>query len=897
MRVEYFFTVLIGAAMVITACPVEPAGGTNAGTVTALEAAIADAEAVLNSVTSSAAGFGLAVERAWATPDACDAFRAAIEAAQVVLNTASASQAEINAAGAALADARAAFEALVKTGPAAALARFNAPDAVYDGSAPVRDFGSGEKYLLYPITIDTLHDTVSIKARVKIITTSGHNGTGFISVNGSSRKGYMLLTAQNVKNTGTTGGLGGQGMETSVPWAAGQEYIFKSEITGGKINHYVYAADGVTLVSQKTGTNVSAGHAATDTVYAAIGGTNVPQMEWSEMVVTYNGAEYDIDSLVPQSVLPVLAVGAAAAHVPLNTNETIAYTATAPGGGAAAITAVSENPAIARIDSAGGGIIAFTGIADGSTVITVTNDAAPSLTATITVTVISFPASDNYGALTVYPAAGASGAYTDGELMITFDDVPVLENGGSICVYEKNSGTLADMILFADEKQTALGSGNNVINVGPQLVRLAGTSVYITPHFNTLEYGREYYIAIPAGAITATMNGQPFTGLCDNRNTASWSFTTRANPDASLSEAVPLTVNGSQNAAADFRTVYGALNAIASRGGNWTINVAPGTYTELVHYAGSSNVTINGMGSAEYGGDVIIQYANCNDMNGGTHTRPSFYFSGANLVLKNLTLKNTAVRGVRYLSAVNPSTNTQAETIFFANGTGKTFAAWNCSFLSHQDTIQTSGRNWLYHCYIEGDTDYIWGTADVCLLEECSLVSVNDPLKTSSKDAVLLVARTGSTSAETVGKGYVLFNSTVKTENGMTTYLSRNPGAGEYYDQAAVINTAFTNEGSGSIGGTIWSGSTYTFLAGAPEHVGWKLYNNTVDGSPQDISGMPVNTRVMSAAVYALEYNGRRAILNRVYRKNGAYENAAAVWDTGGLETDFGASADLSAFN
>jgi pectin methylesterase-like acyl-CoA thioesterase len=339
--------------------------------------------------------------------------------------------------------------------------------------------------------------------------------------------------------------------------------------------------------------------------------------------------------------------------------------------------------------------------------------------------------------------------------------------------------------------------------------------------------------------------------------------------------------------------VYGALKSIAASSGEYTINVAPGIYTELVHYVGSANVTINGTGTANYGSDVVIQYTNCNDMNGGTHTRASFYFSGANLVLKNLTLKNTTVRGERYLTGVAPSNNSQAETIFFANGTGRTMAAYNCSFLSHQDTIQTTGKNWFYKCYIEGDTDYIWGTADVCLLEDCELVSVNDPKKTNNKEAILLVARTGTTGASSIAKGYVILNSRVKTEAGMTTYFGRNPGAGAYYDQCAVVNTIFTNDGTGTIGATIWKGDTYTFLEGAAEHVGWKVYGNTVGGSPQNTSGKLGNTSVIDDALYQAEYSGRNTILNRVYTPSTrSYGNAASVWNIATLKTDFGAPDD-----
>ncbi|MDR2095117.1 MAG: hypothetical protein LBP76_06315, partial [Treponema sp.] len=494
-----------------------------------------------------------------------------------------------------------------------------------------------------------------------------------------------------------------------------------------------------------------------------------------------------------------------------------------------------------------------------------------SLTAAAAVTVTDFPDGDTYGVLNACPAPGSGAAYTDGELMLAFDNAPVLEAGGSICVYDKAAGILVDTILFADEKQTCPGSGNNIINVGPQLARVSGNRVYFIPHFGKLEYDKSYYIAIPRGAITGVLNGRAFEGLSDRNAAPAWSFTTKAAP--SLGKTV--SVDGSENSAADFRTVYGALKAIAPNHGDYTINVAPGIYRELVHYSGSANVTINGTGGAEYGRDVVIQYTNRNDLNGGTHTRASFYFSGGNLVLKNLTLKNTAERGERYMTGVTPSSNSQAETVFFANGTGRTFAAYNCSFISHQDTIQTTGRNWLYKCYIEGDTDYIWGTADACLIEDCELVSVNDPKK-SAKEAVLLVARTGSTSARTAAKGYVIFNSRVKTEDGMTTYLGRNPGAGAYYDQCAVVNTVFTGEGSGKIGAGIWRGTVYTFLEGAAEHVGWKVYGNTVDGVPQDPGGRLANTSVIAEEVYEQEYNGRNTILNRVYNKSGIYQPASA---------------------
>ncbi|MDR0643334.1 MAG: Ig-like domain-containing protein [Treponema sp.] len=778
--------------------------------------------------------------------------------------------------------------------PQDALVKFNAKDElVYDGASAITAFGKtgNEAYLLYPAKLDILTDSISIKAKVKPITTSGHNGTGFISVNGSARKGYMLNTAQNVKNVGTTNGLGGQGLEGwqngATAWEAGRTYVFKSELIGGVINHYIYDEDGTTLLNQKTGTSITAGHAETDVVYAAIGGTNVNNMEWSEIQVIYNGITYNINSLEPQSALPVLSIESSSVRVPLNEQGTMAYTATAPGGGAVAVTAVSSDQTAVKVDSADGGIITFTALAVGTTEITITNTAALYLTAAFAVTVTNFPDADDYGALTAYPAAGATAAYTDGELMLTFDGVPQLLEGGSICIYDKATGEPVDVVLFKDEKQVTLGSSNNNLNVGSQLARVDGNSVYWMPHFNALANSTEYYIAIPDGAISGALNGKPFVGLSDNKEIATWSFTTKAAP--SVSAGTPITVDGSQASTADFRTVYGALKAIASQNGNFTINVAPGTYTELVHYVGTANVTINGTGSGVYGNDVIIQYTNSEKVNTGTHARASFYFSGANLVLKNLTLKNTSAR----ISGYDPG---QAEAIYFANGTGKTFAAYNCSFLSHQDTIQTTGKNWFYRCYIEGDTDYIWGTAEACLVEESQLVSVNDTNKTNNKDAILFVARTATKTATAIPKGYVLFNSRVTTQNGMTTYFGRNAGAGDFYDQVAIVDSEFTNEDTGRIGATLWSGTTYDFLAGFPQHVGAKYHNVTVkDGTFSDDGAL---ANVVPIENYALEYNGRRAVLNRVYRTDlNAYAPAGSAWDVTALEAAFNASVDPSANN
>jgi lysophospholipase L1-like esterase len=734
---------------------------------------------------------------------------------------------------------------------------------------------SKEAWLLYPRRIDLLTDAVKVEAKMRFKTLGGHNGTGFISVDGAGRKGYMMLSGQNVKNVGATGGAGGQSLNAasgSFVWETDRDYIFRSEIAGGVINHYVYDVDG-TLLASKTDTEVNRGHSNADIVYAAVGGTGTDQAIWSEIKIVYNHVEYVIDSLVDQKTLASFFVSPKMIRLRRGDTAELDYMAAAAGGKSASIVAVSNASDILKIEKKGRGKIMVRGIASGTTALHITSAADSSLQAEVAITVLEFPRTADYGRPEFYPAAGAVDAYRDGEFRMVFDNTPVLLKGGTIWIYDEQSGLPVDTIAFENERQKVLGAADNDIFVGDQLVRVQGKGVYFTPHFDTLEYGRRYYIAIPKDSIRAELNGIPFAGLPDRKDAAIWTFAVR--PAPALHESKPVTVDGEGNA--DFRTVYGAMRALASKPGLWTINVAPGVYNELVHYDGQADIIIIGQGSAPFGQDVIIQYTNCNQMNGGTNTRPSFYFSGANLTLRNITLKNTARRGVSYTGGVVPG-DTQAEALNFANGGGRTLTAINCSFLSHQDTLQTSGRNWFYRCYIEGDTDFIWGTAEVCLLEECDIVCVNDPQRTA-KESYLMVSRTGQGSAETVPKGYVLFNSRVKVEDGMTLFFGRNAGGSGFYDQCAVINTHITLEGNARLDPAIWKSSPYIFIPGAAEHAGWKIFGCTLNGLPLDTSLMLPNTTVLNRRLVEREYGGRRAILNRVYHKGGAYQDVPDEWN------------------
>ncbi|HEY6475016.1 MAG TPA: pectinesterase family protein, partial [Polyangia bacterium] len=629
----------------------------------------------------------------------------------------------------------------------------------------------------------------------------------------------------------------------------------------------------------------------TGAVYPAISFNNVNATITGLVIKDGTGAtvfDSATGSLVPY-VPASLTLSASTVNVNKGASTTVTATAIAVGGAVAGVSAVAADPTVVGVTVANGATnstITLNGLLSGVTNVTVTNMSDSNTatnTKTIQVAVADFTTSDGYGAITTaYPAPGATNAYTDGELALTFDASPTLNAGGTIRIY-KSDGTQADSIAFAGETNTY---GTTTINVGSQLARVSGNTVFFAPHIGKLLYATSYYVAIPKGAITGTLNTVAFNGLSNVSTVASWNFTTRAAP--TLTAATPITVDGAQASTANFRTIQGALGGIASltTPTSVTINVAAGTYNELVHYTGPGattplTVTIAGPAGNTRGDSCIQQYSNGNGVNGSTQTRPTFYFSGANLVLENITLKNTGVRSVV----------SQAETLYFASGTGFTVAAGNSSFYSNQDTIQTSGRGWFYNCFVEGNVDFIWGTSDVTLIEGSSLHFINDA-GGGAATYNLFVARTGATIGATangtVGKGYVALNSTVAVDANVTAMFGRDAGGSGFYDQAALLNVTFT--GAGTVGAGLWTVTTAPLSLGDSSFVGWKSAGCTGLNLATDTTATGTSAVIANQAT---EYATRGQILNDIVTVTAGaptgYQAAATAWDVSALATAWGA--------
>lgn len=172
-----------------------------------------------------------------------------------------------------------------------------------------------------------------------------------------------------------------------------------------------------------------------------------------------------------------------------------------------------------------------------------------------------------------------------------------------------------------------------------------------------------------------------------------------------------------QDGSGDFTTVQAALNAIPFN--NQTpvvVQIRKGVYTEKLTLDSTKQfVTLIGEDKAT----TILTY---NDFSGKvtapdgrtltTSTSGSFYIFGHNFRAENLTFQNTAGPVGQAVAA-------------FVTGDRMVFV--NCRFLGFQDTLYTGsprqwGRQYYKDCYIEGTTDFIFGSA-TAVFDHCTVFS------------------------------------------------------------------------------------------------------------------------------------------------------------------------------
>lgn len=453
-------------------------------------------------------------------------------------------------------------------------------------------------------------------------------------------------------------------------------------------------------------------------------------------------------------------------------------------------------------------------------------------------------------ALTVNQEAGeivASAIPVDSPIVLTLESAPELGTSGSIKIFDK-SGTEKDVINLADlasvtiredgqmipkEQMTeettrntmhdVLRSGNRYRTVHYTPLRVEGKTLVIKPHSGALSFGGEYYLTMDAGVI----KGHPGITkgeLTFKTKTAPASKTLSVNPDGS----------------GDFCTVQGALTYASTLGKSdaVTINLAAGTYREMLFMREKENVTIKGASRET----SVIEYANNDSYAFGSGESSSsepkagskigskggrcvaLFENCNNLRFESLTVHNSF-----------GSEKGQAECIYFNSGSNShRLTIEDCALLSLQDTFLCKGEVWVHKSLIAGHCDYIWGYPKACLFEECEI--------RSEAAGYIVQARVQGAS----DKGFVFLNCHLTAKSGVkdgSMYLARSGGDTKYYDNVTYINCKMESV----IAPVGW----YTNPKPNPETPsatsGWKEYGS-VDGSGKAISSHNSYGKVLTAA-------------------------------------------------
>ncbi|HEV2318417.1 MAG TPA: pectinesterase family protein, partial [Verrucomicrobiae bacterium] len=388
-----------------------------------------------------------------------------------------------------------------------------------------------------------------------------------------------------------------------------------------------------------------------------------------------------------------------------------------------------------------------------------------------------------YSSMTGTPAApvnGGANVCVDTPLSITFGQAPGVGATGKINIYDaSNPGAPVDTLDMSGGNLQLRAIGG--INVNAYNILIHGNTATIYPHAGVLALGKTYYVTMDPGVIVDS-NGAYFTGIS---NSSGWYFTTKSSGPANPSDLV-VAADGS----GDFCTVQGAIDSVASNNLTpTTINIRNGVYTEIDRVNTKNNITFIGQGRHQ----TIITYANNNNINGSTTTRPMFGVNQAGgIAIENLTLTNSTPLG-----------GSQAEALLV--NYAKQFMVLDCDLDSYQDTLlvnQSGDQAYIQDSYIQGNTDYIWGSG--------TLYVTNTVLMDLTSQSHLTQARTAQYT-----NGFAFVNCRILgANNGVTNCdLGRDAGSSgntpNYpYGQVAYINCTMDTNVIVPAGWILGSGST-----------------------------------------------------------------------------------------
>jgi len=148
------------------------------------------------------------------------------------------------------------------------------------------------------------------------------------------------------------------------------------------------------------------------------------------------------------------------------------------------------------------------------------------------------------------------------------------------------------------------------------------------------------------------------------------------------------------------------VDSIASNGSAPVrINIKAGTYTEKLTIAGRSQLCLVGDSAAT----TVLTYNDSNSSVGSTSGSASVYVSANDFSATQLTFQNSYGAG------------SQAVAL---RTTGQRQQFRDCRFVGYQDTLYVhSGTQYFRNCYVQGNTDYVFGGA-TAILQDCEVRNV-----------------------------------------------------------------------------------------------------------------------------------------------------------------------------
>lgn len=178
--------------------------------------------------------------------------------------------------------------------------------------------------------------------------------------------------------------------------------------------------------------------------------------------------------------------------------------------------------------------------------------------------------------------------------------------------------------------------------------------------------------------------------------------------DSLCPSGITQTITVAKDGSGQFTSVQAAVDSIPSGStAHVRIDIKAGTYTEKLTIAGRTNLCLVGAGNTS----TILAYGDSNGKVGSTSGSASVHISANDFSAANLTIQNTFGSG------------SQAVAL---RTTGQRQQFLNCRFVGYQDTLYThSGTQYFRNCYVQGNTDYVFGGA-TAVLQDCEARNVEN---------------------------------------------------------------------------------------------------------------------------------------------------------------------------